>query len=442
MDALRVELAELIIADSDSLKKAVGVRGANSRADAITMYCREVLRNSSLCLIDGEVRYFGGRCYLPCKGEELLNVLGNVLIDQGVSPTDVRRIGDMPLAVLSEKTYAAEPLIAFENGVLDLRSGEFVHGFSPEKRVTESLPYAYRPFGTCPRWEAFLGEVMPDEKSRMALQEFFGMVFLDRRSLSVEKMALFVGSGANGKSVIFEVIKRVIGPDMVSTLDAAQLSDEKMIPYLVGKRLNFAPDMARSKDFSSALKALASGQEVTGRSIFKDAVSVKAPPLCFAMNEMPVFRDITDAFFRRVLLFSFDVKIPPEKQDKSLVEKICHHDLPGIFQWVMAGRERLISSGGEFTRSEKMEGDLELLRKDATAGADYPVRAYLMTRGLAVYPQFPGQPAILISRNEIHLGLQGTVSFTAITRELASYGVKMYRSREIKYRVYELRNNK
>ena len=212
-----------------------------------------------------------------------------------------------------------------------------------------------------------------------------------------------------------------------------------MLPYVKGKRLNFSPDLASTRDFSSSLKALASGQDVTGRKIYGEAEKVKAPPLCFALNEYPAFRDVTDGFFRRVLLFSFEVQIPPEKQDRGLVGKICETDLPGIFNWVMKGRGMLLRQKGEFTRSEKMEENLKKLRADYIYEADKPVKAYLESRGLTVFPQYRGQPTMLISRNEISHGLRDTVSPTAITRELTSYGVKLFRSGSgLKYRVYEI----
>lgn len=432
---LKKELGGLLSSRKDVLASAVAVKGVNDRVDALTLLCREVLRSSSLCYVDGAMHCYDGTVYVPVKAPSVLAVLGNLLVDSGVSPTDVRRMGDMPLSVVVERSFASSGKLCFSNGVLDLEDGFFTDGFSRALIVTESLPYKYEKGASCPLWEAFLEEVVPDATERKVLQEFFGMVYLDRKRLSVEKFALFVGKGANGKSVIFEVMRRVLGPSNVSTLDAAQLTDEKMLPALKRKRLNFAPDMARTKDFSSALKALASGQEVTARGIFKEAEQVTAPPLCFALNEMPVFRDVTGAFFRRMLLFSFDVVIPPERQDRRLVDKICASDLAGIFAWVMEGRDRLARNGGEFSPSPKMDADMALLRTEVV-DSQFPVKAFLESRGLSVRPMYEGQPFTLISQNEIDLGLRQSVSRYMITSELRKLGVKTHRSKELFYKVY------
>ena len=438
LGSIQREISGLLSGYSERISEVMSVKGVNDRIDGLTLICREVMRGSTLRYIDGVLHIFNGRYYEACSREVVLSVMGNGLVDLGVSPTDVRRMSDMPLSVLVERSVESERLICFSNGVLDLVSGVFTEGFSAERICTESMSFGYDAGAGCSRWERFLGEVMPDESERLVMQCFFGMVYLDRRELSVEKFALFVGRGANGKSVIFEVMKRVLGEDNVSTLDTSQLTDEKMLPYVKGKRLNFSPDLARGKDFGSALKALASGQDVTGRRIYGDAEKIKCPPLCFALNEMPVFRDVTPAFFRRLLLFSFDVEIPPERQDRELVEKISREDLPGIFNWIRRGTEMLVSRRGEFPSCRKMERNLELLRSEVCDSA-FPVKSYLEGRGYSLRPMYRGQPFCLVSQNEIDLGLRHSVSRYMITSELKRFGVQTHRSKELFYKVYERR---
>lgn len=260
------------------------------------------------------------------------------------------------------------------------------------------------------------------------------MVFVDRSRLSVEKFALFVGSGANGKSVVGEVIRRVLGPAGVSSLDTSQLRDEKMLPF-VGRRLNFVPDMGRGKDFDSTLKALASGQEVTARRNYADPERVKCPPLCFALNELPVFRDTTPAFFRRLLLFRFGVTIPSERQNRSLCDEIVRSDAPGVFNWILAGRDRLLLHRGAFTPCPSMDAELAALRSEVSVSSR-PAQSYLERIGFQLRPAYTGQPPVLVSQEDIAVGLCNTISRYAITSELRAAGVQTYRSKELFYKVY------
>lgn len=431
------ELSGLLSPLSEDASRIRGIKGANDRVDALTLLVRDVLSSSSLCHIDGELHVFGGRCYVPVSKQAVLGVLANVLTEAGFSPTDIRKMADMPLSVVSGRSYPRNrSLLCFTNIVVSLDGIKPVgFPFGPQMVVTEALSYAYDPDATCPLWEAFLSEVLPDSSVRAVLQEFFGMCYLDRRRLSVEKFLLLIGGGANGKSVIFEVMKAVFGEDNVSTFDSQQLVDEKMVPYVKGRRLNFAPDMRRSSSFDSALKALSSGQDVTGRRIYGEAEKVQCPPLCFAMNEMPFFKDTTDAFFRRLIPIRFEVTIPPQRQDRSLVRRIVASDLPGIFNWAIAGRNRLLASGGEFTPCPAIDGYLRDLRRRVEE-MSAPVRRYLSSKGYAVYPSYDGQPTVKVSQREIASAI-GDISPTAITREMGRYGIAPHRSREIYYRVYQ-----
>lgn len=434
---LKVEMMRILSGRlGGDLAGAVNLRGVNERVNALTLICRDLLAESSLCYIDGVLHFFSGCCYVPVRKEVVLSVLGNLLVERGASPTDVRKMDDMPLSVVVDRSFGRSPdLISFGNGVLDLRSGSFRSGFSPETIVTEHLPYDYDPSAGHPLWDAFLSEVLPDESARLVLQEFFGMCYIDRRAMSVEKFAILIGEGANGKSVIRDVVARAIGPDNVKAYDAQQLTRTDLIPFLVGKRINFASDMKSSASFDSALKALSSGQEVEGRKIYSDPVKVLCPPICFSMNELPRFNDESPAFFRRVLLFRFGVVIPEERRDPSLAEKIWRSELPGVFNWIMEGRDRLLRQRGRFTKSVGMDGELEAVRRDSSA-AFYPLRAKITGMGYAAVPQFDGQVPIRLPLRDIMEAMPNMTS-NFIAREMRRLGYGSGRSRETFYWVYE-----
>jgi len=425
---LRDELSSRLSGMQEAFASALGVKGANDRVDALTRFCRDLLRSSSLCLIDGAVHYFDGRIYSPAP--DVRTDLADLLVDRGASPLDVRRMGDMPLSVIGEKCLAPSDALAFRNCIYDLSAGR-KRAFGPEWVCTDLLPYDYSPSARCPRFSAFLDEVLPDACEQAAMLEFFSLSLLDRKGVSVEKMALFIGEGANGKSVVFDVVRAVLG-GRVSSLDPAQLADDKMTPYLNGARINLAPDVKRSSAFESALKALSSGQAVTGRRIFHDAEQVCAPPLAFAMNDLPAFRDPSNAFFRRLLVFPFDVTIPEERQDKTLAATIISSELPGVMNLLLKALSDLRARRFDFHPTEKMRSRLEAIR-GLSREEDSPVRAFLAKRGLSPTPAFPGQEGRRISQSEIVSALKERLSPTAVTRELRSFGVEVHRGREERY---------
>lgn len=434
---LKAELASLLSAVSADLRRCHGIRTASDRIDSYVSVVRGVLAKSSLCYVDGGLSFFDGRCYCALSQKGMSAILSNVLFDAGVGASDIRKIGDMPMSVVYERSFVGDSnKVCFSNVVYDVEEGRTMP-FSKEHITDYCLPYEFSAKARCPRWTRFLSEVMPDVDERSALQEFFGMCFLDRGRLSVEKFAVFVGGGANGKSVVFDVIKRVIGLDRVSFLSPDQLMDNRQVVSVIGKRLNFAPDIRRGASFDSALKALSSGQDVQGWQLYTGNVVVKCPPLVFALNEMPHFRDVTPAFFRRLLLFSFDVTIPPSRQNRRLAAEICSKELGGIFNWVMEGRARLVANNGEFTWCDKMEADKDGLAQ-RVRGEENPVISYLESIGYGIEPSYDGQVFEKIPCTRIYEGLGGSISKDNITRELNRKGVRHDRGTEVRYFLYRI----
>jgi P4 family phage/plasmid primase-like protien len=435
-DILKSELSGLVSSFSEELDEITRNRASQQRIDDYTSLLRKMLVQSSLCYLDDVLSFFDGRCYVPVSVKRVCSMIGNLLHDNGVGASDIRKISDMPFLVLEERRHEVDSdKVVFENCVLDVASG-IVLPFGTSVYTDYVRPFEYSEDARCPMWKKFLNEVMPDEDEQSCLQEFFGMCYLDRSRWSVEKFALFVGSGSNGKSVIFDVIKSVIGKDRVSYLSPDQLTNEKQVVSVVGKRLNFAPDIRRGAAFDSALKALSSGQDVAGWRLYAGSTVVKCPPLVFALNEMPRFRDVTSAFFRRVMLFSFDVVIPEEKQDRRLASKIIENESGGVFRWIMEGLWRLMENKGEFTYCQKMEANLEALQR-RVRNEENPVLQYLNAIGYYTEPVWKDQPYVKVNSSTIYDGMGGRISKDAITKELKAAGVKTDRGTEVRYYLYK-----
>ena len=130
-------------------------------------------------------------------------------------------------------------IVAFNNGVVDFGTNltePAVMPFSPEYHVTYYHPYDFDPKAKCPRWLNFLHEVLPDRASRLILQMFLGLglvqrgtahnIYEGRESAKIELCLLLVGTGANGKSVVFDVACQIFGQDRISKMDYGDLTAE------------------------------------------------------------------------------------------------------------------------------------------------------------------------------------------------------------------------
>lgn len=415
------------------------MKSRDDRLTSLSLFVGERVAESGVARIGGSVFAFNGRFYEPDLVGDWLDVLRRVVVECGVVFRDA-------MAVVNERWLGAyvrsapladSSLVCFRNGVFDLRKRVLLP-FGPDYMVDGLVDYDYDRSARCPRWEAFLEWALPDEGERLRLQEMFGSCYLDRRRYSIERFAVLIGAGANGKSVICETIKAVMGgPRYVKPLDAEQLRNEKYQPELVGARCNIASDCRADAAFDSALKSLVSGQEIMGRRNYGQPESIFACPIVFTMNALPPFRDKTDGFFRRLLLFEFERSVPEGRQDKGLSASLVKEEAAGIFNWLLEGAGRLASRGYEFSPCAKMDDAVEALKK-RVRGEETPVLSWLESRGLSPVPLSEGQKGVRLTASEIFEGLGGTVSRSAITRELSGAGVKMARNREMVYYVYNI----
>ena len=243
-----------------------------------------------------------------------------------------------------------EVWINLMNGTLEIYNDRNVmfRKHRPEDFFTYCLPYAYDKKAECPKWLAFLHRVMPEQEMQLLLAEYVGYCFT--KNLKLEKMAVFYGTGCNGKSVTMDVIENVMGKENVShvSLSAVTTDDEKRV-LLDDKLVNISPES--SKDIDSAmLKQIISGEPVSVRKLYVGSYVIRDyAKLITSFNVLPP-SERTYGYYRRWLLFPFRVTIPKDEQDVNLVSKLCE-ELPGIMNWVLEGLGRLIANKS-FTSSE------------------------------------------------------------------------------------------
>lgn len=103
--------------------------------------------------------------------------------------------------------------INFKNGMLNLYTMEFTE-HSPNFLSTIQVPYEYDVNATCPIFEAFLHDVFEGDEERVNLiQEIMGYCFLPE--IKIQMAFFFFGVGSNGKSVLAEVIRQMLGTQNV-----------------------------------------------------------------------------------------------------------------------------------------------------------------------------------------------------------------------------------
>jgi len=331
---------------------------------------------------------YNGQYWKQIEGEEMMGFLGEAAEKMGVPRTKARDYSfrESLLKQFLSSAYLPAPTQTGGVTLINLTNGTFEIGpdkmelrkFKREDFLTYQLPFAYDKDATAPTWENFLDRVLPDPTLRDIASEYMGYCFT--HGLKLEKVLLLYGSGANGKSVFFDVMSSLFGDDNTSHYGLAHLSHEYNRAKIANKLLNYSSELG-GRYATDLFKQLASGEPVQARLPYGRPFEMKQyAKLAFNANELPVVTEHTKAFFRRFLILPFDVTIPEEQQDADLASKIITEELPGVFSWVLKGLERILERR-KFSDSEKSKQAVEDYKRESDS-----VRMFLDDEGWEVVP--------------------------------------------------------
>jgi putative DNA primase/helicase len=252
-------------------------------------------------------------------------------------------------------------LINLKNGTFEITaSGVQLRGFNPADFLTYQLPFEYDEKANAPLFQAYLDRVLPDIDKQKVLAEFLGYVFTPMGTLKLEKTLLCYGSGANGKSVLFEIVNAMLGADNVSSYSLQSLTNESgyQRAKLANILVNYTSEINGSLE-TAIFKQLVSGEPVEARLPYGQPFTLtQYARLIFNCNELPKDVEHTEAYFRRFLIIPFDITIPEGERDPELSKKIIETELSGVFNWVLDGLQRLLQQK-KFTNCEAIRRQLE-----------------------------------------------------------------------------------
>jgi len=133
--------------------------------------------------------------------------------------------------------------------------------------ITYQLPFEFDPESIAPLFQKYLDKVQPDKDRQKILAEYLGYLFVKPSTLKLEKTLLLYGSGANGKSVFFEVVNALLGGNQnVSNYSLQSLTNDNgyFRAMLANKLVNYASEI-NGKLEASIFKQLVSGEPIEAR---------------------------------------------------------------------------------------------------------------------------------------------------------------------------------
>lgn len=242
--------------------------------------------------------------------------------------------------------------IVFRNGRLDIRTMEFADN-DPLVFQTSYLNFNYDRYNThCPNFEKYLESVSggdPDIKELMLQTHGY----IASCSMDAKSFFLFIGEGDTGKSLTLGLDTMFFPNDFVSTIELQALGDKFSTGNLANVRLNVGGDLPNkplTPDVVKHVKGITGNDMMTAEKKFVQPFSFK--PTCkfvFATNHPLVLQQRDDQFCERLVVIPFDNKIPKDRQDHDLLNKL-RDELPAIFNMILEAFLRLRNNNFEFKK--------------------------------------------------------------------------------------------
>ncbi len=334
------------------------------------------INNWGICKNLSFVYLYNGAYWRLFDNSELQEFLGRASEKMGVDKFDARHYQFreqlykqfLAVANLPKPNHKCDTvLINLKNGTFEISpQKQFLRSPKKDDFITYQLPFEYNPDSKAPIFFNYLNVVQPDIKRQNILAEYLAYIFIKTSFLKLEKTLLLYGSGANGKSVFFEIVNAILGTENISCFSLQNLTNEKGYhrATLSNKLLNYSSEI-NGKLETSIFKQLVSGEPVEARLPYGDPFTIiNYAKLIFNCNELPKDVEQTNAFYRRFLIIPFDKIIPESEQDKELSKKIITNELSGVFNWILEGLNRLLFQKN-FTQSEVVNKQLEEYKKQS-----------------------------------------------------------------------------
>ncbi len=328
-----------------------------------------------LCKNQGFIYLYNGAYWKSIDKEEFQKFLGEAVEKMGVEKYTAKFFGFRKALFsqfISSEYFPTPPrtndrvLINLLNGTFEVSDKPNIRQFNASDFIRYQLPFEYDPNATAPKFHAYLDRVLPEEDKQKILSEFLGYVFVPQSHLKLEKALFLYGSGANGKSVFYEIMKALLGHHNTSEFTLQSLTDTTGYyrALIADKLVNYASEISGKLE-STKFKSLASGEPMEARLPYGQPMIIENyAKLIFNTNELPKDVEFNNAFFRRFTIIPFEVTIPEEEQNKMLHKDIINDELPGVFNWVLDGLQRLLSQKG-FSQSPSIDKALEEFRTES-----------------------------------------------------------------------------
>ena len=213
-------------------------------------------------------------------------------------------------------------LIAFKNKVFDLRDNQFKE-FSPDYFITNKIPIEINnEEADCPVIDKFFSDCVGEEYKDILYDLAAYCLF---RQYPYQKLFFIYGPAGTGKSKYLDLLESFLGSNNYCSVEPQAIQKD---PYAAAqmwlKSANIVSDINyNALDNINQVKKITGGDTMKIRQMYKDPFNEKIyAKQIYSTNKLPVVKEKTRAWYRRVYPIEFSNIIKKDKIDPFLLEKM------------------------------------------------------------------------------------------------------------------------
>lgn len=224
-------------------------------------------------------------------------------------------------------------LIAFKNKVFDLKENKF-KDFSHKYFITNKIDIEINEdIKDCPVIDKFFGESVGEEYKEILYDLAAYCLF---RQMPYQKLFFIYGQACTGKSQYLDLLEKFLGSDNYCSVEPQAIQkDIHAGAQMWLKSANIVSDIDyNALDNINQVKKITGGDTMKIRQMYKDPFNDKLfAKQIYSTNKLPVVKEKTRAWYRRVYPIEFNNVVSKEKMNPFLLNKMTTTKELSGFAW-------------------------------------------------------------------------------------------------------------
>ncbi|WP_181989511.1 DNA primase family protein [Lactobacillus amylovorus] len=270
--------------------------------------------------------------------EELINTVEPQITERNIKEVKSK------LRIESKRRFLTNDpnLYALGNGIFDAKKHKLL-AYSPKYVFTSKIAVNYNPDAQEPHFDNWsfsnwinedIAENRPD-KIKLIWQTIKAVV---NSNYSYHSAVFLIDSkkGSAGKGTFEALLENIAGSNNYATIKLNQFEKAPILATIVNKPLVIGDDNDpnRAVDSSENFKSASTGDPIVINDKFEKAYTYK--PTCLivqSLNALPVFKDNTDATYRRIRVIKFNKKYIENAKNRRVKDEYIFNK--ELLEWVV-----------------------------------------------------------------------------------------------------------